>query len=570
MALLSVIRRWHFREKLSIREIARRTKLSRNALSKYLRSGEIEPRYPKRHRASQLDAYAADLSAWLRSNQSAPRKQRRTVRQMHAALLARGYTGSYGRVAAFARSWRQAEQERARTAGRGVFVPLTFAPGEAFQFDWSEDWAHLGGSRVKLQIAQFKLSHSRAFLLRAYPLQSHEMLFDAHNHAFAVFGGVPRRGIYECKGLPALGSMCCRARYHDATLETSYPSTGLKKEQPMAIITVGIDLAKNVFAVHGIGTAGRPELVRPEVRRHKLLELVASLPPCLIGMEACSGAHHWARQFEKHGHTVRLMAPKFVTPYRMSGKRGKNDANDAAAIAEAVTRPNMRFVPIKTMDQQAELFVHRARQGYVEERTALINRLRGLLSELGFLLPMKTGALRQEVYRLLETLPGWCNTVVNDMISHLSHLDERVAEYDKHLVRIAERNDKARQLMAIKGIGPITSSAMVASIGNGHDFKNSRQFCAWLGLTPGQHSSGGKSRLGSITRAGDKYLRTLLVMGARSLLMRAANHTDPVSRWALKLKERRGFGRAVVAIAAKNARMCWAALQLGDAFKVPA
>ncbi|MBT2794778.1 IS110 family transposase [Paraburkholderia strydomiana] len=337
----------------------------------------------------------------------------------------------------------------------------------------------------------------------------------------------------------------------------------------MAIVTLGIDLAKNVFALHGVGSTGKPELVRPEIRRSRLLELVGSLPPCLIGMETCSGAHHWAREFEKLGHTVRLMAPKFVAPYRMAGKRGKNDANDAAAICEAVTRPNMRFVPIKTIDQQAELFVHRARQGYIEERTALINRLRGLLSELGIALPLKASLMRRDIHSILEDLPGWCNVVVGDMLVHLADLDERIATYDRHVAKIAKQNDRARLLMKLAGVGPTTASAIVASIGNGHDFKNSRQFCAWLGLTLGQHSSGGKARLGSITKAGDAYLRTLLVMGARSLLMKAANHTDSVSRWAIKLKERRGFGRAVVAIVAKNARMCWAALRLGESFRVP-
>lgn len=337
----------------------------------------------------------------------------------------------------------------------------------------------------------------------------------------------------------------------------------------MPIVTLGIDLAKNVFALHGVGPTGKLELMRPDVRRGRLLEIVASLPPCLIGMEACSGAHYWAREFQRFGHTVRLMAPKFVAPYRMSGKRGKNDANDAAAICEAVTRPNMRFVPIKTLDQQADLFLHRARQGYIEERTALINRLRGLLSELGIILPLKASAMRKQAHVVLEDLPGWCNTVVGDMLSHLGRLDERIDEYDKHLCQMAKRNDKARQLMKLAGVGPTTATAIVASVGNAHDFQNSRQFCAWLGLTPGQHSSGGKAKLGRITKTGDSYLRTLLVMGARSLLMKAAAHTDPVSRWALKLKERRGFGRAVVAIAAKNARMCWAALRLGDAFKIP-
>ena len=338
----------------------------------------------------------------------------------------------------------------------------------------------------------------------------------------------------------------------------------------MAIVTLGIDLAKNVFALHGVGPTGKPELVRPEIRRSRLLELVASLPPCLIGMETCSGAHHWAREFEKLGHTVRLMAPKFVAPYRMAGKRGKNDANDAAAICEAVTRPNMRFVPIKTIDQQSELFVHRARPGYIEERTALINRLRGLLSELGIALPLKASLMRRDIHSILEDLPSWCNVVVGDMLVHLADLDERIATYDRHLAKLAKQNDRARLLMKLAGVGPTTASAIVASIGNGRDFKNSRQFCAWLGLTPGQHSSGGKARLGSITKAGDAYLRTLLVMGARSLLMRAANHSDSVSRWAIKLKERRGFGRAVVAIAAKNARMCWAALRLGESFRLPA
>ena len=338
----------------------------------------------------------------------------------------------------------------------------------------------------------------------------------------------------------------------------------------MAIVSVGIDLAKNVFAVHGVDETGKTRLVRPSVRRAKLSELIASLEPCVIGMEACSGAHYWAREFEKHGHTVRLMAPKFVVPYRMSGKRGKNDANDAAAICEAVTRPTMRFVPVKSVDQQLELFVHRARRGYVTERTALINRLRSILMELGIVLPMKAAAMRREVYVVLEDLPGWCNVVVGDMINHLDQLDERIAQYDRHLIRIARENERARHLMKLAGIGPMTASAIVATIGNGHDFGSSRQFCAWLGLTPGQHSSGGKLRLGSITKTGNSYIRYLLVMGARSLLAKAARRSDPVSRWALAVRERRGFGRAVVAIAAKNARMCWAALQLGDEFRVPA
>ena len=197
MAILSSIRRWHFRDGASIREIRRRTGLSRNTIKKYLASAVVEPRYPRRRNPSKLDAYAAKLVGWLKTEVSKGRKQRRSLRQMHADLVQLGFSGSYGRVAAFARSWRQAQQEALQTVGRGTFVPLMFGPGEAFQFDWSEDWAVIDRVRTKLQVAHFKLSHSRAFVLVAYPLQTHEMLFDAHNKAFAVLGGVPRRGIYD-------------------------------------------------------------------------------------------------------------------------------------------------------------------------------------------------------------------------------------------------------------------------------------------------------------------------------------------------------------------------------------
>ncbi len=336
----------------------------------------------------------------------------------------------------------------------------------------------------------------------------------------------------------------------------------------MAIVTVGIDLAKNVFVVHGVDESGKPALVRPEVPRAKLLELIANLPHCLIGMEACSGAHHWAREFARFGHAVRLMAPKFVAPYRMSGKRGKNDAADAAAICEAVTRPSMRFVPIKSIEQQSRLFVHRARQGYVEQRTALINRIRGLLSELGIVLPLKAATVRREAHQYLEDLPGWCNTVVGDALSELTRLDERIGQYDKHLALIAKEDAHSRQLMQLSSIGPTTASAIVATVGKGHDFTCGRQFCAWLGLVPGQYSSGGKQRLGRITKAGDPYLRTLLIMGAKAVLAVAKNKTDPISRWAISVQDRRGYWKAVVAIAAKNARMCWATLQRGDAFRM--
>jgi transposase len=342
----------------------------------------------------------------------------------------------------------------------------------------------------------------------------------------------------------------------------------------MAIVFVGVDLAKNVFAVHGVNEAGRAELVRPAVPRGQLLELVAALPPCTIGMEACTGAHHWAREFEALGHAVRLMAPKFVAPYRMSGKRGKNDAADAAAICEAVQRPNMRFVPPKSLDQQGRLMVHRARQGFVEARTATLNRIRGLLAELGIVLPLKAATVRREAAAALEALPGWANTVVGDLLAEVDRLDERIAQYDRHVAQMARQDERARRLMQLPGVGETTATALVAMVGNGRDFDSGRQLSAWLGLVPGQYSSGGKTRLGRITKAGDPYLRCLLVMGARAVLNAAKSQkdgkTDSLSRWAVQLEQRRGYWRAVVAIAAKNARLAWAVLTRGEAFKQPA
>jgi transposase len=199
----------------------------------------------------------------------------------------------------------------------------------------------------------------------------------------------------------------------------------------MSIIVIGIDLAKSIFAVHGVNEDGKAELVKPKVSREQLLPLIVQLPPCLIGMEACSGAHHWARLFRQHGHTVKLIAPKFVTPYRMSGKRGKNDAADAAAICEAVTRPTMRFVPIKEEHQQIILSLHRTRQGFVEERTATYNRLRGLIAEFGIVLPQKITCLRQSIGQHLEDLPGYANRCIGDLLAHADQLDARIADTTK-------------------------------------------------------------------------------------------------------------------------------------------
>lgn len=336
----------------------------------------------------------------------------------------------------------------------------------------------------------------------------------------------------------------------------------------MSIITVGIDLAKNLFAVHGVDDNGKAVLVKPKVSREHLLPLIAQLPPCVIGMEACSGAHHWARQFRQYGHDVKLMAPKFVTPYRMSGKRGKNDAADAAAICEAVTRPAMRFVPVKEEHQQIILCLHRTRQGFVEERAAVYNRLRGLISEFGTVLPQKVANLRRDIIEHLEDLPGYVNQCAGDLLAHADALEIRIGDYDRIIAKAARDDARSKRLMTLPGIGPNTASAMLASIGGGHDFKNGRQVAAWIGLTPGQYSSGGKARLGRITKAGDRYLRSLLVMGARAVLSGLGDKQDRFSRWARSLQERRGYWKAVVAIAAKNARLAWAVLKFGEDFRL--
>ena len=338
----------------------------------------------------------------------------------------------------------------------------------------------------------------------------------------------------------------------------------------MDIVTVGIDLANNVFALHGVDDNGQSVLVKPKVARGDLALLIAQLPPCLIGMEACSGAHHWARLFRQYVHSVRLMAPKFVTPYRMSGKRVKIDAADAAAICEAVTRPTMRFVPVKEEHQQIILCLHRTRQGFVEERTALYNRLRGLIAEFGIVLPQKIACLRRTIGEHLEDLPGYANQCVGDLLAHADQLDERVTEYDRAIAQAAKDDARSRRLMQLPGIGPTTASALLASIGGGHDFAKGRQVAAWVGLTPGQYSSSGKERLGRITKEGDSYLRSLLVMGARVILSGLGDKQDRFSRWARSLVERRGYWRAVVAIAAKNARLAWAVLKHGEAFRLNA
>jgi transposase len=280
------------------------------------------------------------------------------------------------------------------------------------------------------------------------------------------------------------------------------------------VTTLGIDLAKRVFALHGVDAGGRVVL-RRTLRREQVMEAVASLSPCLIGMEACSGAHAWARRFQGLGHTVRLMAPAFVVPYR---KSGKNDGNDAEAICEAVMRPNMRFVPVKSEEQQALLALHRVRQGWIAERTATINRIRAVLSEFGVVLPNRAEHVRRHALQAAQPLPAFAQRALSDLREHLRVLDERITAYDRELAAQARASEPAQRLMQIRGIGPLTALAIVATVGTARDFSSGRQFAAWLGLTPRQHSSGGRSRLGHITGRGDAYLRCLLVQGARSVL----------------------------------------------------
>lgn len=329
------------------------------------------------------------------------------------------------------------------------------------------------------------------------------------------------------------------------------------------VTTVGIDLAKNVFSVHGVDEAGKVVLQRT-VTRGRLVELLASLPPCLIGMEASMGAHEWARRFARFGHTVRLMAARFVGPYR---KSGKNDGNDAAAICEAVGRPTMRFVPVKSAEQQAVLSLQRVRQGFVEERTTTINRIRGLLMEFGEVLPQRSVQVRRGAGQLAATLPVLARQAIEDLLAHLRLLDERIDSYDRQLEGLARTDPVACRLMGIHGVGPLTALAVVSSVGPAHEFRSARQFAAWLGLVPSQWSTGGRARLGHITKRGDAYLRTLLVLGARVVPQTAARRTDRVSRWALAVQARRGYHRAAVAIAAKNARIIWALLTRAQSFR---
>lgn len=327
----------------------------------------------------------------------------------------------------------------------------------------------------------------------------------------------------------------------------------------MKLTTVGIDLAKNVFQVHGIDEHDKV-LVKKQLRRDQMATFFVNLPPCLIGMEACGSAHHWARKLQAMGHTVRLMAPQFVKPYV---KSNKNDAADAEAICEAVGRPNMRFVPIKNTEQQSVLALHRVRQGFVKARTAQANQIRGLLGEFGLIVPQGIGYIASRVPELIEDadneLPGTFRMLVQRLVDHLKELDRQVDEIEVQIQAWHRNSELSSRLAQVPGIGPITASALIASVGDAKNFDDGRQLAAWLGLVPRQHSSGGKSNLLGMSKRGDSYLRTLLIHGARSVIYRAGQKADPCS-WINAVVQRRNKNVAAVALANKNARIVWALL----------
>jgi transposase len=333
---------------------------------------------------------------------------------------------------------------------------------------------------------------------------------------------------------------------------------------------LGIDIAKQVFHLVGMNEQGTI-LLRKRLYRAQVMTFIAQLPPMLIGMEACGGAHYWARRFQEHGHEVKLMAPQFVTPYR---KANKNDMRDAEAIAEAVPRSTMRFVPIKSVDQQDLQALHRVRERLMKARTALINETRGLLHEYGIIVPQGASTFRKHVLEKLANeatkLTPSSQELFQQLLEELAALDARIAAYDAQLAQVAQTHPVCQRLMTIPGLGELTATALVAAVSDASQFKNGRQFAAWLGLVPRQHSTGGKARLLGISKHGDLYLRKLLVHGARSCLRWVNRKSDRRSQWVRSLMERRGWNRAAVALANKNARVAWALMSTEQVYRTAA
>jgi len=336
----------------------------------------------------------------------------------------------------------------------------------------------------------------------------------------------------------------------------------------MGTITMGVDLAKQVFSVAELDGGGRVSQ-RRDLKRDAFASLAQQPPGTVVAMEACSGAHHWARRCIEHGLVPRLMAAQFVKPFRKS-QGNKNDRNDAEAIATAARQGNMRFVAVKTVDQQARLSWHRVREGYKAEGLAISNRLRGLLAEFGVVVARSDHALRRALgdEAVRRQLPQMLHGLLDDLQQHWREVLERIAACDASIAARAKSDVRSRRAQQLIGVGPLTADAVVATIGNGRDFSNGRQLSAWLGLTPTQQSSGGKQRLGEISRRGDSYLRTLLIQGARSSLQRAKavapENATAEQFWIRGLAQRLPFGKILVAIANKHARQLWAMLARGE------
>lgn len=343
----------------------------------------------------------------------------------------------------------------------------------------------------------------------------------------------------------------------------------------MNITTVGIDLAKDVITVYAQDASGRCVLSR-NFKFKELAEWLVQLPEgCVIGMEACSTAHYWGRRMQELGLQPRLMAAEFVQAFRKS-KSAKNDHNDAEAIAIAVRQPSMRFVAVKNIDQQSRLAWHRVREGWKEERTALINRCRGLLLEFGYPIARSAAAFQRGLKTSLQepTLPDKLRRLLTQIDTQLRQLDQQLALCDREIAQSARDDEAAKRVQAVAGVGMITADAICASVGNAHDFKNGRQFAAWIGLTPRQYSSGGKTKLGRISRRGDAYLRSLLVQGARSALQaalkKAPDKQNRMQQWIMRLYGRVGYHKTLVAIANKHARQLWAMLAKGETYDLSA
>jgi len=339
----------------------------------------------------------------------------------------------------------------------------------------------------------------------------------------------------------------------------------------MELKRVGVDLAKRVFQIHGVDEQERPA-VRKTVSRNQLRRFFLNLEPTVVGMEACGSAHYWARELTTMGHQVKLLPPQFVKPYV---KSNKNDANDAEAICEAVSRPTMRVVTIKTVEQQAMQSLHRIRSRVVRARTALVNEIRGTLAEFGVVIDtLGVPAVRKALPRIIEDaengLPGLARELMQGLYEELVAVDDRMAGLDQQLHVHAKQDERVQRLQQIPGIGPVTASAIVASIGDGKQFRSGRDFAAWLGIVPNQHSSGGKDRLGGISKRGDGYLRTLLIHGARSCVTHCEGKTDRRSQWTAGLLKRRNKNIATVAVANKSARAIWAMLTRSEDYRIAA